>query len=149
MTRPRHAWLWPAMVSAAVSWGCGGSGGDAGTAAEQPATSGPLGFAVDPLPTMPTVEVPVAAPNVLRVALGRGPSNSAFNSPYVSVTVCAPGTDVCQVLEHVLVDTGSSGLRIFGSSLPARVALPPATTGGLPVSECMQFASGYTWGTVR
>jgi hypothetical protein len=72
------------------------------------------------------------------------------NMPFVSVTVCAPGTTNCQTIDHVLVDTGSWGLRVFAAQLPTSVALPQESDAqGNALAECMQFFDGYTWGPVR
>ena len=70
------------------------------------------------------------------------------NMPYVTVTICQPGGPCVQV-DHVLVDTGSTGLRVFASALGG-LSLPTvdATTGG-PAGECADFLSGYMWGPVR
>src|SRR5215475_5398074 len=45
------------------------------------------------------------------------------NAPYVTVTICAPGTGNCATIDHVLVDTGSSGLRLLRSAVPASLGL--------------------------
>jgi hypothetical protein len=68
--------------------------------------------------------------------------------PYVTVTVCLPGTTQCQTIDHVQVDTGSSGFRVFSSLLPSTFTLPAQTSGGLPVQECLPFADGFVWGAV-
>jgi len=73
----------------------------------------------------------------------------AANIPYTSVTVCIPGTSTCQTIDHVMVDTGSSGLRIMSSVLNPNLVLPPVQLGGPPLVECAQFADGYSWGSVR
>src|SRR5579885_2817883 len=43
-------------------------------------------------------------------------SDVTFNEPCVSVTVCPPGADAsdsrCQVIDGLLLDTGSVGLRV-------------------------------------
>lgn len=46
-----------------------------------------------------------------------------------SVTVCVPGTSNCVTIDNVQVDTGSQGLRVLASQLPASLELPavPAT----------------------
>lgn len=92
-------------------------------------------------------------PNVLAVTIEDIPSAAAYtvNMPYVSVTICAPGsTTDCRVIDHVLVDTASIGLRILSSALGASPTLPQQTdTNGDALFECMAFVSGYTWGTVR
>jgi hypothetical protein len=80
-----------------------------------------------------------------------GPAQVGVNIPSVSVTICEPGTANCQTIDHILVDTGSSGLRIIASALNSTaVNLPAATTpAGDPLFECFTFADGYSWGSVR
>jgi hypothetical protein len=54
-------------------------------------------------------------------------------------------------IDNVQVDTGSQGLRLLASALPAGFALPavPAGTGSDIAGECAAFGTGYTWGAVR
>ena len=69
---------------------------------------------------------------------------------FVTVTLCEPGsTTNCQTIDHVQVDTGSSGLRIIASLIPASVILPvqPAPDGNSLV-ECFQYVDGFNWGPV-
>jgi hypothetical protein len=98
-----------------------------------------------------SVAVAVTQPvNVLPITVDDGPTGKGgqFNAPYVSVTVCRPGTAVCQTIDHVLLDTGSYGLRLI-APLDAALALPAVTSNtGAAVGECGQFVSGYTWGAV-
>jgi hypothetical protein len=65
------------------------------------------------------------------------------------VTICAPGsTTNCQTIGGILVDTGSSGLRILSSALT--ISLPQDTdAGGHAITECAAFADGVTWGPVQ
>ena len=78
-----------------------------------------------------------------------GPANFV-NSLFISVTVCIPGSAICQTVDHVLVDTGSSGLRLMSSVLQSSLSLPQQTDGGgNPVAECAQFADGFTWGPLK
>lgn len=123
--------------------GCGGGGGDsAGTAA--PAAAG---SSQPPAASNATAQAPVA--NVIPVVVDPGPSNDV-NVPFVTVTLCAPGSERCQTIDHVLVDTGSVGLRLFAAALDSGLALPQQfDAGGKPLAECMQFADGYTWGPVK
>ena len=75
-------------------------------------------------------------------------STSAFypNKPCVSVTVCTPGTSTCQTIDDILLDTGSSGLRIFKQAL--NVSLNPSAAGS--IAECIQYADGSSdWGPVQ
>jgi len=86
--------------------------------------------------------------NTQAVLVNAGPASTYFNGAFTSVTVCVPGTNTCQTIGGVLVDTGSSGLRVLASALT--IPLPQQTGGsGIPVAECGQFADGFTWGPVQ
>ena len=93
--------------------------------------------------------------NTVAVTVDAGPAGAgAVNTLYTTVTVCAPGSATkCQTIDHVQVDTGSTGLRILASALAGAVLptdLPQASDAyGNPLNECVQFADGYSWGTVR
>lgn len=87
--------------------------------------------------------------NSLSIVIDKGPNGDSFNMPFVTVTVCTTGTTICQAIDHVLVDTGSYGLRVF-SSVMGKVSLPPVlNASSTPVAACGQFVSGYMWGSVR
>jgi hypothetical protein len=87
--------------------------------------------------------------NVQPISVNSGPANNFVNGVFTSVTVCVPGTSNCQTIADVLVDTGSSGLRILGSALTS-VSLPQQTgADGSPIVECLPFLSGFTWGPVQ
>lgn len=91
------------------------------------------------------------APAVNSVALTAGPgtfANGYVNGLYATITICQPGTSNCTNLDHVLVDTGSSGLRVLSSELPSGFSLTTETSGGTPVYECLPFLDSYTWGNV-
>ncbi|WP_322043194.1 DUF3443 domain-containing protein [Paraburkholderia sp. J67] len=89
-------------------------------------------------------------PNVLSIAVASTPT-STRNMLMASVTVCVPGTSTCATVDNVQVDTGSQGLRLLASALPAGFALPVVTAGSGtdPAGSCAAFGSGYTWGAVR
>lgn len=94
-----------------------------------------------------------SASNVAQVFVDNGPAgaNNIINVPFIAVSLCRPGTSICQTIDHVLVDTGSYGLRIIAPGIvdPA-LGLPAiSSSGGKPVGECAQFVSGYLWGSVR
>jgi len=83
-----------------------------------------------------------------------GGANNA-NVPYVTVKICAPGsTTNCQIIDHVTVDTGSTGLRIAssalssglqpGSGLPAVAGSVASTT----LTECETYVASYVYGPV-
>ncbi|MEO8004285.1 MAG: DUF3443 domain-containing protein [Betaproteobacteria bacterium] len=105
---------------------CGGGGGGGGSS----------------LPT---------GPNVQSVAVS--PSAAPFNNVnllFTTVTICVPGTANCQTIDHVLVDTGSVGVRIMASALSPSLILPQSRDVGSndPLVTCGRFASGSTWGPV-
>jgi hypothetical protein len=88
------------------------------------------------------------------VDLGPDPVNApALDEVFTSVTICAPANPaICQTIDHVLVDTGSSGLRIISSVLNSDMqnALQAQTTSGSnTLVECTQFVDGYSWGPIR
>lgn len=93
------------------------------------------------------------ANNVALVVIGSGPvsTNSRINAPFVSVTLCHPGTSTCQTIDHVLVDTGSYGLRIIAPNVLDPALALPAVTGstGNQMGECAQLFNGFLWGSVR
>lgn len=95
----------------------------------------------------------VTAPlsNSTAIVVDSGPTgvDGSINIPYVSVTVCQPGTTTCQTVDHVLLDTGSYGLRLL-APLDAALNLPAVKTpSGADAGACGKFVSGYTWGAVR
>jgi hypothetical protein len=90
-----------------------------------------------------------SGPNIVPLVLdGFG---TGANVGFITITVCAPGTSTCQTIDHVLVDTGSVGLRIVNEALsaPLLAALPTIMVGGNPVSECYVYAGSYVYGSVR
>ncbi len=88
--------------------------------------------------------------NVVPVVVDHGPSGlDAINTLYTTVTLCRPGTTTCQTIDHVEVDTGSTGIRIVGAVLDASLLLPPQIAAdGNPLVECYQYVDGYNWGSV-
>lgn len=129
-----------AAASFALLTACGGGGSD-GAPPAAPSTA------------------PGAAQNVQPLVVDAGPIGASgsptggVNTAYISVTVCQPGsTAQCRTVDHVEVDTGSSGLRLLASALPPALALAlPAVNdaNANPLAECAQFVIGYTWGSVK
>jgi hypothetical protein len=119
------------MVLLAAS-GCGGGASSGGTSG----TSGG---------TTPT---PTPVNNTLAIQANAGATNQFFNLLQASVTVCVPGTSTCQTVPNVLVDTGSTGLRLLSSSLT--IALPTVSdAAGNPLGNCETFSGNtYSWGAV-
>jgi len=106
--------------------GCGGSGGSSKTQTPPPPTGS----------------------NVAAITVNAGPAGNYANGAFTSVTVCTPGTSTCQTIDGVLVDTGSSGLRLLSSGLTVSLPQQDASDGN-PVAECLPFVIGYTWGPVQ
>jgi Protein of unknown function (DUF3443) len=87
------------------------------------------------------------APNVEPITVDTGPaalSIRAVNIPYVTIKICDPTSGACQTIDHIEVDTGSSGLRILSQALS--INLQVVTSGGKAVAECTQFADGSSFG---
>ncbi len=89
-------------------------------------------------------------PNTTDLVVDQGPAGGfalgVANLPYVTVTVCAPGsTTACAVIDHVFLDTGSIGLRVLRSKVAA-LGLPPMPSGTGAVVECYPFVVGAVWG---
>ncbi len=118
--------------------GCGGDGGSA------TAPSSPLGKSIGS---------PSGTSNTVGVIVDSGPAaaGGTVNEPFVSITICSPSDpSTCRTIDHILVDTGSFGLRIISSVLSPSLSLPPETdSGGNVIAECAMFADGYAWGPVR
>lgn len=116
--------------------------------------SASLNFADNATPPMQTVPLSggssSATSNSVALTVDSGPLGGDVNFPFISVTICAPGSNVnCQTIDHIEVDTGSSGLRIVASQLT--VALPSVTDGsGNALGNCVQFAdSSFAFGAVQ
>jgi hypothetical protein len=89
------------------------------------------------------------ADNVAELSVDYGlPGIGYLNGLFATVTVCVPGTSDCQSIDHIVVDTGSSGLRILGSVLT--LSLPAWTDdSGVALAECGQLFSGFIWGQLQ
>jgi len=86
------------------------------------------------------------------VDAGADPTNvSSIDEAYATVTICAPANpSVCQTVDHILVDTGSYGLRVIASVLNSTLTSAlSAQTAGNTLVECTVFIDGYTWGPIR
>lgn len=83
-----------------------------------------------------------------------------MNSLFVTATICYPGmqgSDQCVTVDHLLLDTGSVGVRVLASKLGSALAsrLPAQTgatddpSGNAPIAQCTMFGSGYAWGSIK
>lgn len=95
-----------------------------------PPTAGNATFTIACGSATRSVSVAVAAPpasasNTVAVTLNAGPTASvpALKVSSVSITICRPATSVCQTIDHILVDTGSYGLRLV-APVNAALGLP-------------------------
>ena len=114
---------------------CGGGGGGEST----------------PVPTTPEAPTAPEAANVIEVKVDAGPSGTGYNVNrlYTTVKVCNPGTTQCQDIDHVLVDTGSFGVRLLSSAITGLNLSRLTATGGLPLLNCAQFVDlSFAWGPV-
>jgi hypothetical protein len=121
------------LIGLLATWltACGGGGGEA-----------PVVAAAPRLPS---------ANNVLSVSVNSGLMGNSVNLMYASVTICLPGsTTQCQTVDNIMVDTGSTGLRLLSSALSPSINLDRRLgAGGLPLLNCVQFIDhSYAWGPV-
>ena len=88
-----------------------------------------------------------ATSNSQPLVVDQGPAGATgvVNIAYITIQVCVPGsTTQCQTIDHVQVDTGSSGLRLLSSVLT--IPLPDENdSSGNPLNECQLFLDGYMW----
>ena len=127
------------LVSLAMSLvaACGGGGSDA--------VGSGAAIVTTPAPSQG------ASGNVLAVVVDSGPAGNSVNRLYTSVTICQPGSStLCQTIDHVLVDTGSTGLRLLSSVLTSGLNLTRLTgNSGFPLLNCAQFVDNtFAWGPV-
>jgi hypothetical protein len=117
------------VLAALLLAGCGGGGGGGG--GSTPATAAAPGPSL-PLPS---------GDNVMAVVVDSGPQGRNVNRLYAKVTICAPGNaSLCQTIDHVVVDTGSIGLRLLASEVrPELVQSLVNGPQGFPLANCVRF----------
>ncbi|MCX7143548.1 MAG: DUF3443 domain-containing protein [Proteobacteria bacterium] len=134
----RNRLLHGLLAASVLIQGCGGGGGGNSTSTATGTTS-----------TSGTNTVVAAASNVQPISVNSG-LGGTVNLAFTSITLCAPGSNNCQTVDNILIDTGSSGLRVMASALPASLSLPQQKDAfGNPLVECAHFVDGYTWGPVK
>jgi hypothetical protein len=87
--------------------------------------------------------------NVVDLLVDGGPDGNGVNRLFTSVTICKTGSaTLCTTIDHVLVDTGSVGLRLLASEVPSQLQLSAAkTTSGNVLLGCANFLDGsFAWG---
>jgi hypothetical protein len=102
-----------------------------------------------------TVAVTQGVTNSLPITIDGGPipGSSYVNGAFVTLSVCTPGTSTCQTIDHVLVDTGSIGLRLLANGAAGGELDPTAfpqqkDASGNLIAQCNLFVDGFTWGSV-
>lgn len=131
------------VVSFLSACGGGGGGGVSAPAAGSATPGSNAGSA-------PAAGTALAA-NVLPVTVDKGPAGNNVNRLYTDVTICQAGsTTLCQTIDHVLVDTGSTGLRLLSEVVSPALNLSRVTAPGtLPLLACAQFLDNtFAWGPV-
>ena len=93
--------------------------------------------------------------NVLAISVNGGPEAATGfvyqNAAFASASICAPGsTTNCVTIDNLLVDTGSTGLRVFASEV-ASLNLPAINaSNGSAAYDCIAFVDqSYLWGPVQ
>jgi hypothetical protein len=77
-----------------------------------------------------------------------GGTDTTFNTPYVAVTICLSGTETCQTIPQIRLDSASSGLRLKSSAISIALT-PEKDSSQAEVAECWKFGGGEVlWGPV-
>ena len=125
----RTFFLWTGFL---LLSGCGGGAA--------PSPSAPEAVCTGTTPT--TNETPAYNQMVVYQSTCQG----AVNTPVVTLTICVPNTSTCEDVPNILVDIGSTGLRL-SHTLSIASKLPQEFENG-PITECYGFVSGYNYGPV-
>jgi hypothetical protein len=126
---------------------CGGGGSGSSAASDSSATQGSGGTTVSGGSSGGSTASSTTG-NVVSVTVDN--RYNFLNAPYVSVTICAPGTTRCATIDHVILDTGSVGLRLLRSAIPSSLGLTNVKdpVGGNTLAECAEFGAGHAWGPI-
>ncbi len=100
---------------------------------------------------------PSTGSNVLAIAVNGGPEENQANgyvyenAAFASAKICAPGsTSNCVTIDNLLVDTGSTGLRVFDSEVSSLNLPADKASNGSAAYDCVAFVDGaYLWGPVQ
>jgi hypothetical protein len=149
----RNLRIFGAFLLAVVMTACGGGGGDSTS------TTIRCGNADCQLLNEAVATAFVQTSNNMRVSVddlgphGFGNLGVSTNMLFADVTVCVPGglrsdPRQCTTIDHVLVDTGSVGLRVLASKVTS-LNLPPITvSASVNVWQCFPFVIGGLWGSI-
>jgi Protein of unknown function (DUF3443) len=136
----KKLWVSILLGSLGLVVGCGG-----GSSSSNSGSSGTN-------PTPPTS----STANALSITIDGGLSALAGGAPYTngvfaSATICVPGsTSSCTTVDHLLVDTGSMGLRVLESAISSLNLPAVDASNGSPAYNCVSFVDGsFLWGPVQ
>src|ERR1019366_459960 len=149
--RPGQAWrVVPKFAWLAMLASCGGSvDGPVLPSTEAPPAAGVGQSGGTGVVTADSGASPGLGDNVIDVIVDSGPQNVGYvNGLFATITVCQPGTRTCQTVDHVLVDTGSVGVRLLEAQLALNLPVSKNATGQ-SIAECTPFVDGTAWGPVR
>ncbi len=132
----RHCLLFAGAICLLVSAGCGTGSSGTSTSSSSSSSTGTSGT------------TPTTVNNIQSIEVGVGPTGTDVNQLLTSVKICVPGTTNCQTISNILVDTGSTGLRLLSSAVT--LTLPRVSdSSGNPLGNCVAFANNnYAWGPV-
>ena len=113
-------------------------------------TPNPNGYCLFAAGNAQPANIHVSAKNIAPMLVNAGPPGvDAQNEAFVSITLCEPGTQNCQVIDNILVDTGSPGIRLINSVVNHQLNLPAVTSNGVLVAECYNYVNSSVWGSVK
>ncbi|MGD0097807.1 MAG: DUF3443 family protein [Terracidiphilus sp.] len=95
--------------------------------------------------------------NTMAISVNGGPTANQMNgfiyenAAFASATICVPGsTSNCVTVDNLLVDTGSTGLRVLQSALTSLNLPTIDAANGSPAFDCVSFVDGsFLWGPVQ
>lgn len=122
-----------ALLALLVLPGCGGGSSSSPPAPEAVCTG-----------TTPT-ELPSSTTNTMPVY--QSTCAGTVNIPAVTLHICVPGSTTCEDVPNILIDYGSTGLRL-SHTLAIAGELPQEQISGQGLYECYAFVSGYNFGPV-
>lgn len=139
-----YSLLFPLLLT-----GCGGGGGGGGPSPNNACGIGMVTSATSY--TLPPAPAVAANQSLVTVMQYNNPAINyvTLNLPYVTVTLCDQSTPQhCQNIDHVILDTGSYGLRVLASTLSSNLQLTHTTLSGQNLAECATFVNSFDWGWV-
>lgn len=95
--------------------------------------------------------------NIMAISVNGGPTANQVNGSlyvngaFASATICSPGSATnCVTIDNLLVDTGSTGLRVFQSAVSALNLPALDASNGSAAYDCVNFVDGsFLWGPVQ